>query len=303
MTDSHLFNIAGHGVRIIFASTDVNSMALLPSLEPFRVSDDTLEPFRVSDETEKPLITLHVDDSLRPAANRKRLRAFDTGNGDTVVFLLPDGGYQFIIRDTQNQDCAMLISNADFSDCYCALNGNSVMRAFGLNNALMMSYAYASCRHQTLLIHASCVAYGGYGYPFLAKSGTGKSTHSSLWLRHIEDTELMNDDNPIIRVVDGTPYIYGTPWSGKTPCYRNIRRPLGALVAIERAPANSIDRQATVQAFATLLVSCSSMSWDSAINDAICNTVSAIISKTPVYTLHCLPDEAAARLCHATIAR
>ena len=268
-------------------------MVLLPSLEPFRVSMNT----------GKPLLTLHVDDSLRPAVNRKRLRAFDTGNGDTVVFLLNDGGYQFIIRDTQNQDCAMLICNADFSNCYCALNGDSVMRAFGLNNALMMAYAYASCRHQTLLIHASCVAYGGYGYPFLAKSGTGKSTHSSLWLQHIENTELMNDDNPIIRVVDGTPYIYGSPWSGKTPCYRNMKRPLGALVAIERALANSIERQSTVPAFATLLVSCSSMSWDSAINDAVCNTVSAIISKTPVYTLHCLPDEAAARLCHATIAR
>lgn len=295
MNDGHLFNIADHTVRICFSSADTNGMALLPSLEPFRVDEPS----------ESLLLTLHVDDSLRPVdkERRQRLRAFETGNGDTVVFQIADGGYQFIIRDTNNRDCALLICTADFSDCRCALNGDDVMRAFGLNNALMMSYAYAACRHQTLLIHASCVAYGGYGYPFLAKSGTGKSTHSSLWLQHIEETELMNDDNPIIRIVDGTPYIYGTPWSGKTPCYRKTRRPLGALVGIERAPANSIERLTTVPAFATLLVSCSSMSWDSVINDAICNTVSDVISKVPVYTLHCLPDKEAACLCRETITR
>lgn len=291
--NSHLFDIAGHTISIVFVSSDKNSIDLVPSLEPFRV-----------DRTDSsPLFTLYVDDTLQPVADRKRLRTFDTGNGDTVVFTLPDNGYQFIIRDLQDNDCAMLVANADFSVCRVALNGNYAMRAFGLNNALMMSYAYSSCRHQTLMIHASCIAYGGYGYPFLAKSGTGKSTHSSLWLQHIEGTELMNDDNPIVRIVDGTPYIYGSPWSGKTPCYRNISRPLGALVGIERAPANSIKRQQTVQAFATLLVACSSMSWDSVINDRICNTIGDIIATTPVYTLHCLPDKEAALLCKKTITR
>lgn len=295
MSDRHLFNIADHTVSIIFSSTDKNDIDLLPSFEPFRMDQTNVEP----------LLTLYVDDGLQPIEKEKRhrLRAFDTGNGDTVVFQLPEGGYQFIIRDTSCRDCALLICNTDFSVCRCALNGDKAMRAFGLNNAVMMTYAYAACHHQTLLIHASCVAHGGYGYPFLAKSGTGKSTHSSLWLQFVDDTELMNDDNPIIRVIDGVPYIYGSPWSGKTPCYRNIRRPLGALVGIERATANSIERLSTVPAFATILVACSSMSWDSNINDAICNTVSDVIGKTQVFTLHCLPDKEAASLCSETIVR
>lgn len=288
----YLYRIAGHVVGICFSPSESNSISLLPSFTPFRIEE--------TDET--PLLTLHVDDTLEPAKERKLVRTFDTGNGDTVVYQLPDGGYQFIIRDIKNRDCCLLITNADFSISHCALNGNNSMRAFGLNDALMLVYAFAGSHYQTLLIHASCIAYKGLGYPFIAQSGTGKSTHSSLWMKHIEGAELMNDDNPIVRIVDGKPHIYGSPWSGKTPCYRNISRPLGAVVQIARAPANSIERLGPVQALATLLPACSSMKWDNTIYNNLCDTLTIIISTTPIYTLHCLPDEAAARLCQTTIA-
>lgn len=293
MNSNHLFSIAGHVVGICFSPSGINDISLLPSFAPFRCTET---------ETVKPLLTLCVDDTLQPEKDRKLLRNFDTGNGNTLVYQLPDKGYQFIIRDTKDRDCSLLIANADFSECRCALNGDVTMRQFGLNNALMLCYAFAGSHYQTLLVHASCIAYNGCGYPFIAKSGTGKSTHSSLWLQHIEGTELMNDDNPVIRIIDGTPYIYGSPWSGKTPCYRNIVRPLGAIVNISRASANSIEQLGPVQAFAALLPACSSMMWDSVINDNLCNSLTTIISTTPIYTLHCLPDEAAARLCQSTIA-
>ena len=247
------------------------------------------------------MFTLTVDDQLRPAKNKKLVRKFDTGNGDTLVYLLNDGGYQYIIRDIYNRDCCLLICNRDFSVCQCALNGNWTMRSFGLNDALMLVYAFAGSFRETLLIHASTIRLGDYGYPFTAKSGTGKSTHSSLWMKHIEGAELMNDDNPVIRLIDGQPFIYGSPWSGKTPCYRNIRARLGAVTQIDRATENSIERLGPVQAFATLLPACSSMKWDSVIYNNLCDAVTRLIETTPIYTLHCLPDEGAALLCHKTL--
>ena len=302
MDNRFYFCIGGHNVCITFADMTVNSMRLLPSFAPFRLEH---EP------TGRLLFTLTVDDRLRPAKGRKLVRKFDTGNGDTLVYTLSDGGYQYIIRDIGGGDCCLLICSRDFSDCRCALNGDWTMRSFGLNDALMLVYAFAGSFADTLLVHASCILHQGYGYPFIAESGTGKSTHSSLWMKHIGDAQLMNDDNPIIRIQNtvagdlsspAVPFIYGSPWSGKTPCYRNIMAPLGAVVQIARAPKNSIERLATVEAFATLLPACSSMKWDSTIYDNLCNTITHIIATTPIYTLHCLPDEEAARLCHATIA-
>lgn len=287
---TNYFRIADHEVCLRFADSS-NSMSLLPSFEAFNIVEPAGEI----------LFTLTVDNTLRPAKKKHLVRKFDTGNGDTVVWNLPDGGYQFIIRDIHDRDCCLLVCNSNFSDCRCALNGDWIMRSFGLNDALMLVYAFAGSFHQTMLIHASAIKQGDYGYPFIAESGTGKSTHSSLWLKHIEHCELLNDDNPVVRIIGGTPYLYGSPWSGKTPCYRNRRTRLAAVTRIERAKVNSIEKMDTVLAFASFLPACSTMKWDTTIYNNLCDAVARIIETTPVYTLHCLPDEEAARLCHKTL--
>ena len=167
----------------------------------------------------------------------------------------------------------------------------------------MLIFAFAGSLKQTVLIHASLVRHNGYGYAFIAKSGTGKSTQVSMWLRHIPNCDLMNDDNPIIRIIDGEPFIYGSPWSGKTPCYRQVKAPLGAITRIDRAKENSVEKLPPIEAFASLLPSCSSMRWDKDIFDAICNNVTRIVETTGLYILHCLPNREAAIVCHQAISK
>lgn len=292
---AHNFKVAELNVRIVFADSEKNSIKLLPSFAPF-----STEAFK-----EDLFFQLTVDDQLRPVPKeeRKHIRNFDTGNGDTIVDKLEDGGYQYIIKDIKGADCCLLITNKDFSDCRCALNGNYNMRSFGLNNALMLIFAFAGAHKQTLLIHASLVRNNNFGYAFIAKSGTGKSTQVSMWLRHIAGSDLMNDDNPIIRCIDNEFWIFGSPWSGKTPCYRNIKARLGAITRIDRATTNSVDKLPPIQAFASLLPSCSSMKWDSDIYNAICDTITKIVETTSIYTLHCLPNKEAAEVCYKAISK
>lgn len=289
------FKIAELNIRIIFKESQRNSMRLLPSFEPFRAEIDSNDIF----------FQLTVDDTLKPFPKecRERIRDFDTGNGHTIVDQVDNGGYQYIIKDINGADCCLLQANKDFSECKCALNGTYNMRTFGLNNALMLIFAFAGSFHDTLLIHASLVRQNGYGYAFIAKSGTGKSTQVSLWLRHIPGCDLMNDDNPIIRIIDGEPFIYGGPWSGKTPCYRNVKARLGAVTRIDRAEENSIEKLPPIEAFASFLPSCSSMKWDGEIFNNICNTVTKVVETTGIYTLHCLPNKEAAILCNKTISK
>lgn len=289
------FVIAGHRIRMSFEQ-EANGTWLIPSLNHFKVQHS---------DSEEPLLSITVDDSLRPVPKpqRERIGKFDTGNGDIVVDRLPDGGYQYIMKDLQNYDVALIISNKSFSNCRVALNGNLRMRAYGLNGAVMMAFAYASAMRQTLLIHASLVRKEGRGYAFIAKSGTGKSTQVSNWLRYIPGCDLMNDDNPIVRIIDGEPWIFGSPWSGKTPCYRNVKARLGAITRIDRAKTNSIERLKPLQAFTSLLPSCSSMKWDEDIYNAVCDTVTRIVETSKLYILHCLPDEASALLCYKNISK
>lgn len=289
------FQIAELNIRIIFKEGSLNSMTLLPSFESFRVNELKGDLF----------FQLTIDDSLRPIPKerRERIRAFDTGNGDTIVDRIDDGGYQYIIKNINGADCCLLESDKNFRECKCALNGNYNMRSFGLNNALMLIFAFAGSRKQVLLIHASLVRQKGYGYAFIAKSGTGKSTQVSMWLRYLSGCDLMNDDNPIIRIIDGEPFIYGSPWSGKTPCYRNAKARLGAITRIDRAEANSIEKLPPVEAFTSFLPSCSAMKWDIDIYNRICNTITKVVETTGIYTLHCLPNREAAEVCNKAISR
>ena len=296
MATTHHFRIAGFYVRIVFQASKFNGIHQLENFKPFAIDEPT---------DEKPLFQLTVDDTIRPISKdqRRRIRDCDTGNGNTLVDKLDDGGYQFIMRDIEGYDCCLTICNKDFSNCRCALNGTDVMRRFGLNNALMLICSFAASKYQTLLIHASLVRHNGYGYAFIAQSGTGKSTQVSQWLRHIPGCDLMNDDNPIIRIIDGEPWIFGTPWSGKTPCYRNVKARLGAVTRIDRAPANSIDHLHGVEAFANMLPSCSGMKWDNDIYNNVCDTVTKIAEYDRIFTLHCLPDEEAARVCFEEVTK
>ena len=290
------YRVADLTFEVCFAGGNTNGPGLIPSFSPFLVSgrgDDGDFLFR-----------LMVDDTLKPLSeNRERVGSFDTGNGDTIVDRFPDGSYQYIIKDISGRSCCLLRANKTFTDCTCALNGNFDMRQYGLNNALILVFAFAACFRQTLLIHASLVRHNGYGYAFTAKSGTGKSTQVSNWLKYIPGCDLMNDDNPVLRVIDGKAFIYGSPWSGKTPCYRNVKALLGALTKISRDMENRVESMTPVHAFATLLAACSSMKWDSVIYNAICDTVTQVVEATPVYTLHCLPDRESAIVCHAAIAK
>ena len=197
--------------------------------------------------------------------------------------------------------CGVLEMSGDYCEGRLFTEGSPSDRVFAVNNALMLLFAFASAARQALEMHASVVMHGGRGFLFLGRSGTGKSTHSSLWLKYIEGTELLNDDNPVIRIVDGTVRVFGTPWSGKTPCYKAQDVPVGAIVRLHQAPENSIERLGTVQAYASVMASCSGFRPIRSLADAQHETLAAIATGVPCYELGCLPDEAAARLCQQTV--
>ena len=117
-------------------------------------------------------------------------------------------------------------------------------------------------------------------------------------LRKSDILSLSHDD---IIEIDGTPYIYGSPWSGKTPCYRNVKAKLGAITRIDRAQKNYVEKLSPAEAFASILPSCSSMKWDLDIFNNICNTISHLVELSDIYTLHCLPNREAAIVCNQAI--
>lgn len=94
------------------------------------------------------------------------------------------------------------------------------------------------------LLHASAVVIDEESYLFSANCGTGKSTHTSLWLKYLKEKKpyILNDDKPAIRIMEDGIYAYGTPFSGKHDISKNTRAKIKGICFIEQATKNSIKK-------------------------------------------------------------
>ena len=259
-------------------------------------------PFDVSGEgSEDCIFTLTVSETVEAQdANLVYSNKATVEAGFVVmdVYKTPDGHYFELTHPGALQiSCRLLISD-DFKMAQVSLHGGKTARWLIFNTAVDLCFLLAVSSHDTVLTHASSVIYQGKAYLFLGKSGTGKSTHSRMWLQALEDVVLMNDDHPVVRLdAYGNPIAYGSPWSGKTPCYKNISAPLGGVIRISRAPYNKARRLSPIEAYASVMTSCSGMTWDRAQADGRDKTLQGIVKTTPCWVMECLPDEDAAKVC------
>ena len=107
---------------------------------------------------------------------------------------------------------------------------------------------------ETVLIHGSSLMADGGAVLFCAPSGTGKSTHTRLWRQVYGDKVVMiNDDKPLVRIVDGMPVIYGTPWNGKHRLGTNMSAPLKNICFLQRGEQNVMTEGDRAKALPTLL--------------------------------------------------
>ena len=121
------------------------------------------------------------------------------------------------------------------------------VRAF---NMIGDAFKYAAILRNGFVFHSSTLKYDGKGILFSADSGTGKSTHTGLWREYYpNDTEIINDDTPLIRLIDGKPFVFGTPWSGKTDLNNNVSAPLSNIVFLERGQVNALKKLDFASAF------------------------------------------------------
>ena len=294
MENSYKYLVAGHA----FVVTLPDGFSKEGHLSPY-------EPFLCTDESVDPLFSLRVEfvDDLHEV-NPGTVK--DVMNDEAPYFWLfvaSEGVYNFGFSYSQSRPDCILKPSVDYKDnvVYVPRAYASRLLEFSLSNSMMLLYTFNTTPYDTLMIHASVIAYEGAGYVFLGRSGTGKSTHSRLWLNNIEGTWLLNDDNPVIRVEDGKVNVYGTPWSGKTPCYKNVVLPLGGVVRLSQAPYNKISRLMPLNAYASLMPACSCMRWDRGSTDALHRTVEKVIKVVKGWHLECLPDADAAHVCCSAV--
>ncbi|MBQ7420008.1 MAG: S24/S26 family peptidase [Prevotella sp.] len=285
MQEKYKYQVAGHVFELS-----------LPQDDPLHERISQYAPFRTFKDDIEPVFRLQVVSQLQAGAFLPETHQDDDGSEISAGRVDGHPCFDFLLCGKWQ---ARLLTSDNYQEGTLYAEGD---RLFGLNDALMVMFALSTAEQQTLLMHASVVSYQGGAYLMLGKSGTGKSTHTHLWLTHIAGTELVNDDNPVVRIVDGRAVVYGSPWSGKTPCYRNVHYPIGAFVQLSQAPVNEIRRIKGIEAYADLVPAVSGKRWDRRIADGLHETENWIVGHVPMYHLRCLPNEEAALTCMRAVA-
>ena len=147
-------------------------------------------------------------------------------------------------------------------------------------------FYYRLLKFGGFLLHSSTISYDGKAYIFTADSGTGKSTHTSLWQKYVNGVEMINDDKPAIKLIDGNFYAIGTPWSGKTDQNADVSVPVGGVVLLHRGTENKV-RPATPLETIPFLMRQTQLPSRPENVDILTDLLDKFIRQTPIFVLEC----------------
>lgn len=156
--------------------------------------------------------------------------------------------------------------------------------------------------YNAFLLHAAIISYDNQGYGFLARSGTGKSTHIKLWKEYLKDVIYINGDKPLIRIIDGIPYAFGTPWNGKENYGTNASVPLKAIGFINRSENNYVKEMQNQEILSKLIyqILIPPAEYEASKTFELLNEM---LKYTKVYNVYCNMDIEAARIAFNTMSK
>lgn len=267
---------------------------LLPSFLPFLdekpAKGERLFSFRIVDE---PFVI-----------ENKQYWLDDTGSdvGNTRLYAF-DGGFEVDLQYTPQGPSHRMWVNDCFSEAAAVVCWEDPWIVQVLASLIRIVYAQAVLKRQAISMHASVVVKDDEAFLFMGKSGTGKSTHSRLWQRYVPGCKLLNDDNPIVVMTDEGPWVFGSPWSGKTPCYENRQYPVKGIVRLQQAKENRFMLCKDIDAFTLILPGCSVIQKEHRLVNDLCNTLVRLVEHIRVGRMECRPDEEAVRICYQGLTR
>ena len=199
----------------------------------------------------------------------------------------------FLYDGDKPADIILKVSDEYLSDLMSkAVEGSTIDKME--NFAFSCEFNRRAINYGTMLVHSSALIYDGGAYLFSADSGVGKSTHTKLWLKAFGDkVHIMNDDKPVVKLLDDKAVAYGTPFDGGSGFALNEAYPLKAIIFIERGEENSVRIPETREIIQKLYFQTAHMVGASTAENMLKN-FEKLLSLTKFYVLTCNTDISAA---------
>jgi hypothetical protein len=113
----------------------------------------------------------------------------------------------------------------------------------GISKSVLFELVGPISKYDAFFLHASAVVLDNKAYLFTAPMGVGKSTHTSLWCDFFKGNAfIINDDKPVIRLVNEDFFVFGDPWATDKNIQVNTSARIAGLCFIERSSNNWIEK-------------------------------------------------------------
>lgn len=220
------------------------------------------------------------------------------------------GGYGIeTVTRSRREICNLFFSEKDYKQVLCAfdkeytefvLSTREICSEEVFMELLMVAfYSYISIQN-ALLMHASCVSYENQGIVFTASSGVGKTTQAESWAKY-KGAKILNGDKVFLKREDDGIHAWGSPWKGSSPYTENESVPLKAIVVLEQAEENRIEKLEGLDVLEHVVSHVFFPSWDTNCEQAVLTFLDEVLRETEIYLLKCRPDEDAVELLASTI--
>lgn len=225
-----------------------------------------------------------------------------------------DGGDSWAILRNMDKDAIKKMNNTavctkDYGDITVYMSGKTYWSEY-LNQWNKMPFPFSTfvrifCEAGMVIrgglpLHASLVEKDGQGIVFLGPSGMGKSTQAKLWAEYL-GADFIIGDRPGLRCIDEIWYGFGMPWDGKDNIRNQRKVQVKALVSLEQAKENYIDKLNEQQAMIVLLNQAMMPMWDDRAMDKATVLMGRLVKDIPFYHLRNLADRDAVELTYRTI--
>lgn len=283
------YQIAGHPFDLEISS-DIFEMTIQEAYAPFQA-----EPAGVP-----PLFTLTVvedDTSFPPIVGT--VSSFEKGYGNITMYFTSIRGIIIHLSLPGLPPCCYAYADLNANKVLVCLRGSTKEISYGLDNTIMLAYAFHTIKLDTLLINASVVECKGNGYLFPGRNGMNhtRRMHCLLWKQHVEGAFLLNNDTTVVRIMGGKPFLFSTPWNERDMCRSDTSVPLKAIIQLAQAQHRQVRLVSAPGIYATLLSACWSLKWNDSMIGMMHDTLHKLAANIPTYRLECTSDTEDVGIC------
>lgn len=173
-----------------------------------------------------------------------------------IIYETPSSYVYKMFVEGNNESLLVAVFNKNHTEGHI-YKGNNYIRIFEKGNLTSLLcfptdqilFAQLLAGRGGIILHGSGLIFKGKGYLFVGHSDAGKTTLVKAFRHH---AKILNDDRMIVRKENGRFHLYGTPWHGELSLVAPDRVALKAILFLNQAKENRIERTESLDAFKRL---------------------------------------------------